>query len=245
MVNAVGGLPAAHPARRTELRPSTVGGTLPAVRAPHRVAVVAVVLCTVALAGCTDTDGDPSEDATDGPSSVSTAENDSAAPDAPASFGVRVEHIQIEPMDNARILGAAGTSVDNEAVKRGVAGAREALAAFLNAQFVDEDTRFSAAPVDRLLSASARAAISAEHRAGLGDTAVSVDATKPGSATATAHVLVHGNSVHAVSLAYTALLEVTGADGGDGQAKHTGTMTFLPTAEGWRAEAADVTLELP
>jgi len=164
---------------------------------------------------------------------------------AGAPFDLTVEDIVIVGMDNAGILGVAGTPPSDAAAAAAVSAARDALGAFLNAQLVDEATRFSAAPVDQLLSARARATASENDRAGLGQVDLPVARTITGPASAVAEVLLHGEEVHAVTLSFNALLTVELAGGTASAAKQSGAMTFLPTEEGWRADAVEVTIELP
>lgn len=204
--------------------------------------LVAVAACATALVACTPPgDGDANESGAEQSSTGQQARE----PGAAAPFDLTVERITVVGMDNAEILGVAGTPPSNKAAELAVAAARGALATFLNAQLVDEGTRFSAAPVNALLSARARAVVSPEDRAGLGEVAVPVARTITGPASTVAQVLVNGEIAHAVTLNYTALLTVELEDGSQSPVKQSGAMTFLPTDEGWRADAVEVTTELP
>lgn len=206
-------------------------------------------LCAVALVACTGTDGDQSPGA-DRNRSPARAQTAASAPGEPTStpavpFDLTVDTITMVGMSNAAIRGTAGPPADHGAAERAVAGARDVLAAFLDAQFVAEDTRFSAAPIDRLLSARALGTISQEGRAGLGQLALPVAHTVTGPASAQAHVLVHGGEVDAVTLTYDALLTIVGPDDSAAPATLSGAMTFIPTPEGWRADAVEATSDLP
>jgi len=224
--------------------PGAPSATLPRVRgAPLRAFVVAV-LCTAALPGCTAAAQD------DGPS-PDQAEADPSAADARATppparpFELTVERITVVGMDNAAILGRRGTPAASAVAEQAVAAARDVLAAFLDAQLAAEDTRFSAGPIDHLLSPRARAALTDEDRAGLGQAALPVGRTITGPASTVAQVLVDGDRAHAVTLSYNALLTVVLEDGTSSPAKQSGAMTFVPTDEGWRADAVEVTTDLP
>lgn len=198
------------------------------MRASGRLWIVAVLLCAAVVPACTG--GEP-------PAAGAQAQAD------PALFDLRVERIRVTGMDNAEILGVAATPVRDEAASAAVRGARRVLLDFLNAQLLAEATRFSAGPVDALLTDRAKAVVTPEDRAGLGQLDLPVERTKRGPASATATVLVHGDAPHAVTLAYTALLTIVASDG-ESPVKQHGTITFVPTDEGWRAEAVDVSLEV-
>lgn len=208
------------------------------MRARRRLWVVAVLLCAATVSACTSADDDTARPGQ--PPSDSQVEV--AGPAQP--FSLRVENIRLVGMDNAGLLGRAGTPVDNDAAETAVRGARDRLRAFLNAQLVDENSRFSAEPIDRLLTGAARALISADDRAALGELDLSVERTITGPAAASATALMHGGAPHAVTLAYTALLTVVADDESSSSMKQTGTITFVPTDDGWRAEAVDVSLEM-
>lgn len=219
-------------------RSGPTAGTLHGVRGARLRLLVAVVACATALSACTSSDGSSE-------GGGSSPENPAGEPGAAAPFDLTVERITVVGMDNAAILGVAGRPASNEAAELAVAAARRALATFLNAQLLDEGTRFSAAPVDGLLSARARAVVSPEDRAGLGQVAVPVTRAITGPASTVAQVLLDGETAHAVTLNYSALLTVELQDGTQSPVKQSGAMTFVPTDEGWRADAVEVRTELP
>lgn len=199
-------------------------------------------LCVVLGSACNDTQqADPS-------GSDAPPETDVEAPSTPAAavpFDLAIEHISLVGLDNAEILGIAGAPPDDQAALAAVTGAREALAAFLDAQFVAPDTRFTAAPIDGLLTPTAHAALTDEHRAGLGQVALPIARTVTGPAVASAQVLRLGNQVDAVTMTYEALLTVVLTDDTSVPVRQAGSMTFLPTPQGWRADAVEVTTDLP
>lgn len=206
-------------------------------------------LCAVALVACTGADQVESPEADRDPSQT-RAQTAASAPGEPTitpavPFDLTVDTITLVGMSNAEIRGAAAPPADDGAAVRAVAGARDVLAAFLDAQFVAADTRFTAGPIDRLLSARALGTISEQARAGLGQVALPVARTVTGPASAQAHVLVHGGEVDAVTLTYEALLTVVRPDDSAAPATLSGAMTFIPTPEGWRADAVEATSDLP
>lgn len=201
------------------------------MRASGRLWVVAVLLCATAVAACTP--------------GVAPSGDPLTQPGQPSGpFEVRIDDIKVSGMDNAEILGRPATPIPDEGAEAAAAGARDALGRFLTAQLVDEATRFSAAPIDALLTDRARAALTEEDRAALGQLDLAVDRTITGPAATTATVLMDGPSPHAATLGYTALATVVAEDGTRAGVRYTGTMTFVPTEDGWRAEAVDVSLEV-
>lgn len=202
---------------------------------------VAVVVLFLAATACSP----DAEERQPAAAERAAAEGTQTAPGRGAPFDLRIEDIAIVGMDNAEILGAPGAPTSHAAAEHAVTAARDALRAFLNAQLVADETRFSAGPIDELLSARARTAVTAEDRAGLGQLDLAVDRTVTGPASALAQVLVHGEDVAAVTLSFNVLLTVVLEDGTDVAAKQSGAMTFVPTDEGWRADGVEVTTELP
>lgn len=200
------------------------------------------MLCAVALAACTGAEpaASPDRPETGSPAPTQTPSITPAVP-----FDLTVDDITVVGLSNAEIRGAAAPQPDEGAAVRAVAGARDALAAFLDAQFVAADTRFSAAPIDHLLSARAVGAVSEQDRAGLGQVALPVARTVTGPASAQAHVLLHGDQVDAVTLTYDALLTIILSDDTAAPGTLSGAMTFVPTDEGWRADAVEATSDLP
>lgn len=223
-------------------RPRSTGGMLQQVGGSLWRMVSVVALCVAAAVACT---GEAAEPVGGTGSAPGVTRQAVPTPAAPASFSLTVQDIVVDGMDNAAILGAAGAPPSNEAAVRAVAGARDALAAFLDAQLVADGTRFTAGPIDGLLSTRARAAVTDQDRAGLGQTAVDAVRTVAGPASARAHVLLVGEQVDAVTLTYEALLTLVLGDDTELPARQSGAMTFVPTPEGWRADAVEVTTDLP
>lgn len=206
---------------------------------------VIAVLCLATVTACTATarEGAPDRHQTTPTEGATSPPSQTPGPARP--FDLEVTRVTIVGMDNAAILGGSGAPTNDAVAKDVVAAARDVLAAYLDAQFVAEDTRFSAGPIDGLLSGRAREALTEEDRAGLGQAAVPVDRTITGPASAVAQVLMDGAQAHAVTLSHNALLTVVLEDGTSSPVKQSGTMTFLPFEEGWRADAVEVTTDLP
>lgn len=205
--------------------------------------VVVAALCAAALGACT---GAEQPEPPERSQAVESTPSPSPTPPPPAEpFDLVVHDITLVGLSNAEIRGTPGPPTDHGAAERAVAGARDALAAFLDAQFVAQDTRFSAAPIDRLLSPRALGVLSEQDRAGLGQVALPVARTVTGPASTRAHVLVHGAEVDAVTLTYDAALTVVLSGDRAAPATLSGAMTFVPTPEGWRVDAVEATSDLP
>lgn len=202
--------------------------------------VAVVALCAAGFGACTQSD--PLEQADRRPSAPTPAEED---PAPPAGFALTVAEITVVGMDNAAIVGAAGATPSDEAAVGAVTGTREVLAAFLDAQLLAEATRFSAGPIEGLLSPAARAALTDADRAGLGQVTLPVARSVPGPASAQAQVLLLGDQVDAVTLTYEVAFTLVLDDDAHVPARQAGSMTFVPTDEGWRADAVEVTTDLP
>lgn len=172
------------------------------------------------------------------------AESPTPTEPPPQPLRVQVTDIHILDMDNASILGTGPTRVDNQAVLEATRGAADALEAYLNAQFIDPDSRFSAAPVTGLLTGPAQAALTDADRAGLGEANVWAERTSGEPVAAQATVLAHGATVHQVRLGYEARVRVRAPGQARGRTlvQH-GDIVFVPREHGWFAQAADVTLD--
>lgn len=166
-------------------------------------------------------------------------------PPPAAPFDLVVADIGIRSMDNAEILGVAETAVDEAVVREAVEAARGVLAAYLDAQFVDAATRFSATPLELLLGEEAAAGLDPDARRGLGDVRLPVGHTATGPASAVADVLVAGATVHAVTFTYQAELTVALADGATAPVVQHGRVVFAEADGQLRVQAADVILDLP
>lgn len=202
-------------------------------------------LCVGAVAACTGTDQDPDPSRPGGPDPSAAAPDASGSPRPAGAFDLTVEHITVVGLDNAEIRGVAGAQPNDEKARQAVTGARDTLATFLDAQFVAPQSRFSGGPIDALLTPAAHAALTDEARAGLGQMALPVSHTVTGPAAARAQVLVLGDAVDAVTLTFDAALTIVLDDDTHVPVTQSGSMTFLPTEVGWRADAVEVTTDLP
>lgn len=212
------------------------------MRVRRRLGLTAVAcLAALLLLGCTGDDEAGDRDIPGG----------TADPDSPEGqgegkpFNLDIHRIRLVGADNAEIRGAGSTPADHEAAKRAVEAARKRLETFLNAQFVDEKTRFSDQPLGPLLTPRAKDSLTNADRAGLGAIDTPVARTFTGSASAVAQVVLEGSHTHLVHLWYATTLRAELQDGTMTPVDQRGSVTFLPTDEGWRGEAVEVDLTLP
>lgn len=179
------------------------------------------------------------------PASPATATASVPPPAPPVPFSLVVDHIEIRPLSNAGIVGHAVPPIDEQAVVGAVEGARAALQRYLDAQFVHEAARFTAAPLEALLTPGAAALLTEDGRAALGQLAAPPASADGGAAVAGAQVLVDAATVRWVALTYEApmTLRATVRAEPAEPAVQRGTLVFVAADDGWRAQAADVTLD--
>lgn len=170
-------------------------------------------------------------------------EADEASEGAP--FTLDVHRIRMVGASNAEILGTDASPPEPAAAEQAVEATRKTLENFLNAQFVDEATRFSEEPLQALLGPRARGSLTDADRAGLGVVDLPIEKTFTGPTSTVAQVVLEGSDVRLVHLFYVTKLSVEFADGARSPVDMRGSMTFMPTEEGWRAEAVEVDLDMP
>jgi hypothetical protein len=217
------------------------------------VAVAVTLCCLVAVAACSSLPPptEPraerrAEPPADLPASRRPTPAPIAEPPAATPFEVVLAHIEMVSMSHGEIVGAGAGPPDEDAVALAADRARRVLQRYLDTQFVDAETRFTTAALHELLTDRAQAALTPADRLALGAVHYRGVWTKTGPATARATVLYDGAAVELVTLEYEARAEV-------GYVRSTrtrpltqqGTLVYVPTAEGWRVEAADVTLDAP
>lgn len=190
-------------------------------------------------------------------------------PAQPDPLALVIEDIQLAPMGNGEILTGTGDSVDTAAAEKAVGATAKALERFLNAQFVDEATRFGEGPARELLQPGVFDTLPPEQRAAMGVQYQPVTGVLPGRAAGTASVLFHGEKVYAVSIDYRVDVDLfydapeggasesetagnePAEDGtGGGQAsprplplEHRGTVVF--TAPSWTVESFEFHISAP
>jgi hypothetical protein len=161
-------------------------------------------------------------------------------------FAVELTHIDMVSTSHAEIVGVPPPPADHAAVELAADRARRVLERYLDAQFADADTRFSDDALPVLLTARAQEALRDEDRLALGALGYGGAWTAPGPATAQATVLFDGPTVELITLEFEAQLQVGFvARPGTRAVTQRGALVFVPTEDGWRVDAVDVTLDAP
>ena len=187
-------------------------------------------------------DGQPVAVAT--PSAPASAAPTAQPPEQPTAFKIKITNTKSQTMGNGRIYGRAkGTRT--KAVRTASRAAVKELARHLTHEFVRPKTRFTAAPARRLLSWRAEDVLRRRQRSALGVGAPDIDGGRTGRAKARTIVLHDGREVFAVTVKYDARMKVDVGRGKRRLLRQRGSMVFVPTKSGWRAEMVDVTLRLP
>lgn len=170
------------------------------------------------------------------------------APPSPPStevpFEVVVDALIVESASNAALFGAPPAPSDPAAVGHAAEAVRAAVGAWLTRAFVDPATRFGPTGALGLLTPRAAALLAPGARPAFGETGLVVDGAATGPARVRLTVVVEGAAVSTVLAEVDARLTVT-TIAGDAPVAVVGTLAFVPTAEGWRADAATLALEVP
>ena len=173
--------------------------------------------------------------------SPSPSPSPTPAPDS-EPFEVELTRTRVDTMGNGRIFGrnAGNTQRGTTAAAK---EALEELATYLDAQFLDSDSRFTAAPMKALLTSRAEQELGRRDRRALGADSRRDGPTRAGEAVARARVLYDGRTAHAVALTYRAAVTLRSEDSEDDtRLVQSGTMVFVPAPGGWRADVVDVRL---
>lgn len=198
-------------------------------------AVVAIVLLTRGMQTAAEV-APPTPTPTPSPTEEAVAQ--------PVPFRVRVTQIGQQPMDTNRLYGR--TPVRRPpAARRAARRAATALQRYLNRAFVAEDTRFTNAAMNRLLTRQGANALTRRDRRALGAQPLEIAGGTTRPVRARAIVLHDRGDVVAVSLRYRARMNVVFDDGTRGPLVQRGAMVFVPTDNGWRADMVDVRLRRP
>lgn len=186
------------------------------------------------LAGCTRAalpvalDPEPLVKVTPTPTPTPTPTQPEPLPPADP-FELVVAEVQLASTSNAGMFGVAEPPADRAVAEAAVAAAADRLTAFLDAMFVAPATRLSPAAVGVVLDP---ATVPPDHQAGLGVLqAPTLLGTVTGQAEAVGHVLLDGTRVGAVSLIYTASLELVLADARGPVTQH-GVASFVDRGTG-------------
>lgn len=169
-----------------------------------------------------------------------------AAPEfaQPKDFRVTVTSSKGEPIDSTNMFGRRQDR-RRSVVKNASKFAALTLERYLNEAFVDPRTRFTAAAIKPLLTEQARKALRDADRRALGAEGPEILGGKTVSAKARTVVLYRSSQPYAVTLTYTAKMNIIQVDKAQ-RMTQTGTMVFKKMGSGgWRADFVDVRLSLP
>lgn len=178
-------------------------------------------------------------------------------PANPEPVTLAIERTELASMDNAEILVGTVPSPDEATAKAAVEATRGALERYLNAQFVDPDTRFTPEPARALLQPGIFDMLPAEQKAALGAGHLTVEGVLPRRALGTATVLFESGRAYAVTIDYTLEIDVflpvaepTESEHGSPSeepavARHPLTQkgTVLFTAPNWAVESFELRVE--
>jgi|GEM_PF-4524532 len=166
-------------------------------------------------------------------------------PEPAEPFALVVAQIYLDDLDDSVVTGGPTTPVVDAAGLSAVQQAAAILELYLDRAFLDPGTRFTAAPANDLLTLSALSRLTPEAKTGLGAIDLDVTSSRAGPASANARVAILGETVLYVTLDYQAQVSVFLTDGRGGMVQQRGSLVFVPTAAGSRAEFAEVMLLLP
>ena len=179
--------------------------------------------------------------------SASASATPSAAPADPViaqprPFKVRIRAVRGEVLDSSNMYGRR-PDVRVKNIRLSVRRAARALERYLNTQFVGPKTRQTARPIQTLLSGDAQKQLTPRDRRALGMGKPAIAGGRTIAANTTAVALYEGARPYAVTLRYTARMNVVLANGDRKRLSQSGTMVLRPTGTGpWRADMVDVAL---
>lgn len=165
-------------------------------------------------------------------------------PPQPEPFTVEIRSIRAQTMGNGRIFNRPDGK-RTKAVGRTGRRAVRALERYLNAAFVDPTTRFTEDAFDGVFTPRAAETMRKRDRKALGVDLPPIVGGTTRKATARAIVLHRGGSVYAVTVKFRAAMDVLLAGADPQRLQQRGSMVFIRTANGWRADMADVQLRVP
>lgn len=165
-----------------------------------------------------------------------------AAVRQPKRFQVRIRAVRGMALDSSNMYGRR-PDVRVKNIRLSVRRAARALERYLNTQFVAPKTRQTARPIRALLSGDAQKRLTPRDRRALGMGKPRITGGRTIAANTTAVALYEGTRAYAVTLRYTARMDVVLPNGTTQRLSQSGTMVLQPTKAGpWRADMVDVSL---
>lgn len=176
------------------------------------------------------------------PSPTASAEPREPKVVQPRPFKVRIRSVRGEVLDSSNMYGRR-PDVRVKNIRLSTRRAARALERYLNTQFVARKTRQSRGPMRALLSGEAQRQLTPRDRKALGLGGPRIAGGRSIAANATAVALYEGTQAYAVTLRYTARMNVDLASGKAKRLSQSGVMVLRPTRAGpWRADMVDVSL---
>ena len=221
--------------------PQTWRSRLPLIAAVLVAAALVAVVVFVMLRP-----GDPATGPSETPTAIATAtaEPSEAALPQPKPFEVNLRKTLASSVEVSNIFGrkpAAGRDVTKTAGDAAAA----ALQRYLNAMFVTPKSRFSSAAARDLVTQDAWRLIGSTERRALGVGLQDYKGARTRKVNARAVVLFNKTHPHGVTVTYRARLVMLSRDAKPQPVVQQGSIAFVRTSQGWRAQLVDVHLSGP
>lgn len=158
----------------------------------------------------------------------------------PQPFQVALAEVSASNIGNERLFGRSAGG-RHRAIPQAARDATTELQRYLNGAFVQRDSRFTRAPVGKLLTARARRELTKPARMALG-MGWRVRGGRSGRARASALVLHDSRGVVSVTLRYSAGMRVVLRNGRRQSWTQRGTLVMVPAGGRWKADMVDVEL---
>lgn len=221
---------------------------------PLRRPVLALVLATALLAGCT------SDVRRDGAAPTRRSEvavgrqqrdddkrqqrdDDNRRIAQPKPFRVRLVAVSARPMANSRLFARRSPAAHRHAATKAARSATAALQRYLNTTFVAKRTRGTRAALRRFTTVDARRALTPSDVRGLGMRGLRIPGGGTTRARAKAAVLMNGRRPVYVALRHRARMRVRGRHH-VARLTQTGSSVLVPGRRGWRADALELRLSM-
>ncbi len=211
----------------------------------------AAALAVALAAGCTGQTPaaapttPPDRPAAEAPGPTAPHRSKAARNPEPKPFVVKLQTVRLLSTDNSRLFNAASPKENRAAARKAAAAATRRLRAYLNAQFVRKQTRFTRRPVDRLLGKAAGRKLTNRQRRALGVLDVKATRVRPRRRVpVTARVLMANGRPITLTLSYRARISFAASGGRAGSVIQRASILFAHRDRGWRTDAVDASLSV-
>lgn len=217
---------------------------MPSIRRSHLLIGVAVLLAAVSLFLVSRSPRAAQPAAAPAPAEVTPFA--SPAPEKvaqPRPFKVKIVKARGVRTVSSNLYGRRAPA-EPKVVKSAAANAGRTLERYLNAEFVNKRSRFTAKPVRKLLTPQAYKSLRKSQRAALGVASLKVLGGTNGKARARAIVMHRGGTAYAVTMKYRATIKLI-LDTKPRPLVQTGTIVFTRGNRGWRGDMVEINLSRP